>query len=200
MFHLSVSPCLDEAQLARWTTHSERAEAAAFGATRRRAEYLTWRALVRREAAAIGLTGAGEPPQVPLPAISYNAVGAPTIDLEGVWIGVAHCPDRVAVVIADHPCAVDIEPEGRDFSRAAARYLTDAERTLSPSPLLEGIAWCAKETLYKLAGRTALDLRRDLHLEALDLDRGTLLGRIRTEPPIPLRLLRRDGFIVVCTE
>ncbi|MCQ4762296.1 hypothetical protein NE555_16895, partial [Alistipes onderdonkii] len=34
-----------------------------------------------------------------------------------------------AVCLSDVPCAVDIEPETRDFSRAAPRYMSPSENT-----------------------------------------------------------------------
>ena len=46
---LLVEPPMGADEAARWTTPEERAEAAAFGSERRRAEFLGWRAIVRRE-------------------------------------------------------------------------------------------------------------------------------------------------------
>ena len=45
---LLVEPPMGADEAARWTTPEERAEAAAFGSERRRAEFLGWRAIVRR--------------------------------------------------------------------------------------------------------------------------------------------------------
>ena len=46
---LLVEPPMTAGEAARWTTPEERTEAAAFGSERRRAEFLGWRAIVRRE-------------------------------------------------------------------------------------------------------------------------------------------------------
>lgn len=149
---LLIEPLLPEAEAARWITDAEWREAAPF-APQRRQEYLAWRAVVRRELGAVG--------------IGYDAVGAPRIEgCQGICIGVSHGAGRVAVVLSDRPCAVDIERLNRPFDRLLPRYLTAAEQCLSTDPRFPAAAWCAKEVLYKLAGERGLDLRADLRLRA----------------------------------
>lgn len=182
---LLVEPPMTAEEAARWTTPEERAEAAAFGSERRRAEYLGWRALVRRELGADVRIG-------------YDGVGAPVLAGSDFCISVAHCAGRIAVCISEERCAVDIEPETRNFSRAEKRYMTPSERALSDDPLWPGIVWCAKETLYKYSGRQALDFAEDLRIERADLAAGTLTGRIENGEPIGLSVRREDGYILVC--
>ena len=183
---LLVEPPMGADEAARWTTPEERAEAAAFGSERRRAEFLGWRAIVRRE---LGM-------QV---RIGYDAAGAPVLTGSDCCISVAHCADRIAVCISPKRCAVDIEPASRDFSRAESRYTTPSERALSDDPLWPGIVWCAKEALYKYARRPGLDLLHDLRVEAVDFAAGTVVGRIGGGEAIRLTLHRADGFITVYT-
>lgn len=168
--------------LCREVTAADRAAAAAF-APRRQAEYLAWRAVVYRELGDV--------------RIGYDAAGAPRLIGDARHIGVSHGGGWVAVAISDRPCAVDIEPESRDFSRAAARFLTPAEAALDDDPRTAGIVWCAKETLYKLARTAGLDLRRDLAVERIDLAAGEVVGRICGGAPIAMRLELREGLIVV---
>ena len=111
---LFIEPPMTEAEAAARVTPGERAAAQEFLRERRRREFLTWRAVVRREL--------GDDV-----SIAYDEAGAPVIRGREVHIGVSHCPGRVAVCISDAPCAVDIEPESRDFSRAAPRYMSPAE-------------------------------------------------------------------------
>ena len=170
---LWTSPPLTAEESARWTTSEERAAAAGFVSERRRAEFLTWRAVVRRE------------------------LGDDVGTNRAVHISVAHCAGRIAVCASPERCAVDIEPATRDFRRAASRYLTPEEEALSDDPLLPGIVWCAKETLYKYAGRRELDFRRDLHVVRLDLAAGTLAGRIGNGEPVRLSVSLDEGFILV---
>mgnify|MGYP000225853217 CR=1 FL=1 len=170
-------------EAARWTTPEERAEAAAFASERRRAEFLSWRAIVRRE------LGADV-------QIAYDELGAPILIDRPIHISVSHCADRIAVCASLNRCAVDIEPETRDFSRAESRYLTPEEKALSDDPFWPGIVWCAKEALYKYSGRRELDFRRDLHI--IGFAAGILTGRIENGEPIGLSVRREDGFILVC--
>lgn len=181
---LWTSPLLPAEESARWTTPAERAVAAGFASERRRAEFLTWRAVVRRE------LGADV-------AIAYDPLGAPVLTNRAVHISVSHCAGRVAVCASAERCAVDIEPAARDFRRTADRFLTPDEASLSDDPLLPGIVWCAKEALYKYAGRRGLDFRRDLRIVRLDLAAGTLAGQIENGEPIGLSVSLDDGFILV---
>lgn len=180
---LYIEPPMTPPESARWTTPEERVAAAAFS-DRRRTEYLAWRAIVRREMGADVRIG-------------YDATGAPAVDTPHMHIGVAHCPGRIAVCISDRPCAVDIEPENRDFSRVAPRFLTAHERALSPDSLLPGVVWCAKETLYKLSAREGLDLLRDIRITAVNIAAGSVTGRVLDGEPVGLSLLRQAGYIVV---
>ena len=128
---------------------------------------------------------------------AYDALGAPVLANRAVHISVAHCAGRIAVCASPERCAVDIEPQARDFSRAASRYLTPEAEALSDEALLPGIVWCAKEALYKLAGRRELDFRRDLHSGRLDLAAGTLTGQIENGEPVRLSVSLDEGFILV---
>lgn len=181
---LRIVPPMSAEETAPWTTAEERAAAAAFGSARRRAEFLTWRAVVRRE---LGRDV----------RIGYNDAGAPVLTDRDGYISVSHCDGRVAVCFSANPCAVDIEPETRNFSRAASRYLAAAERALSDDPSFPGVVWCAKEALYKYAGRTNLDFLTDLSIERADLAAGELTARIENGEPVKLSVCREDGYIIV---
>lgn len=171
-----------EGEAAAWATAEERAAAAAFGSERRRREYLTWRALVRRE---LGRDV----------HIAYDAVGAPVLENRPEHLSVSHCDGRVAVCLSPRRCAVDIEPVTRNFGRVLFRYMTPEEQALADDPLLPAAVWCAKETLYKYAGRRELDLLRDLRITEADLAAGCLAGRIAGGAPVAMRLLCRDGYL-----
>ncbi len=153
MKRLFVEAPLPIEEAARWATDDEQATVRNFSDARKR-EYLAWRAIVRRT---IGRDA----------IIAYNSVGAPILTNYPFRITVSHCQGRVAVGISDRPCAVDIERIDRNFRRILSRYLTPEEQRHSAHPLFPAIAWCAKETLYKYAGRQGLDLLDDLHIDQL---------------------------------
>ena len=171
-----------EGEAAAWATAGERAAAAAFGSERRRREYLTWRALVRRE---LGRDV----------HIAYDAVGAPVLENRPEHLSVSHCDGRVAVCLSLRRRAVVIQPVTRNFGRVLSCYMTPEEQALADDPLLPAAVWCAKETLYKYAGRRELDLLRDLRITEADLAAGCLAGRIAGGAMVAMRLLCRDGYL-----
>ncbi len=119
-------------------------------------EKLTWRSMVREYL--------GRPNLI----LSYNEVGAPQIEGSDLHIAVSHSATHVAVVISPSPCAVDIENVDRDFAKVASRFATDRELSLTSHPHALALLWCAKETLYKFAGRRELSLIGDIEVTALD--------------------------------
>lgn len=142
-------------EAACWVTDEELRLAATFGSERRRREYLSWRAVVRRQL--------GREVE-----IAYNEVGAPYLVGRSEHLSVAHGADRVAVVIADHAVGIDIERLDRRFEQIRSRYLTPAEEQLSDDPHFLAVAWCAKEALYKRAGRMGVDFKRDMQIVAVE--------------------------------
>lgn len=180
---LLIGSPMSVAETAMWVTAEELAASATFSLQRCR-EYLSWRALIRRE---IGLDA----------QIVYNEVGAPAITNYPLQISVSHCSDRIVVALSDCRCAVDIEPIDRDLNRVAERCLSKDEQQLSDDPRLFIVLWCAKETLYKYAGEEGLDLLHDLHIEMVDLCAGRIVGRIKNGEPIELSVSLDDGFVVV---
>ena len=119
-----LAPLASPDTLRGQVTDADWAAAAAFP-PRRRAEYLTWRAVVYRELGAV--------------PIGYDAAGGPVLIGDPRHIGVSHGGGHAAVVISDRPCAVDIESETRRFTRAAAHFLTPAEAALGDDPRVAGV-------------------------------------------------------------
>ncbi len=140
-----------EEELAALVTPEDAASAVGFASPVRRLERLAWRAALREA----GITG----------AVAYTTAGAPYLEGSNTHISVSHCKSMVCVALSPRRCGVDIEPEGRDCSRAADRFVSDSERLLLeglPNP--EAAMWCAKEALYKYAGCDGLDFIRDIRI------------------------------------
>lgn len=178
---LFIEPLMSEEQALQAATDTERQTVALFAAERRR-EYLTWRAMLRRE------IGPAE--------IIYNTVGAPIVaGCDDICIGVSHGAGRVALCISDTPCAVDIECLDRNFNRISSRYLTPNERALSSDPRFAAVVWCAKETLYKLSGEQGLNLLSDLCITAVGS--GWIEGSIKKRESRRLSFRYFDDVVVV---
>lgn len=227
MNRLFIEPPMTLDRVAGLVSAEDRALASGLSPESRRREFLTWRAIVRRELGAgvrIEYDASGAP-SVSNVRIPDDASEAPCVVGSKYHIGVTHCAGRVAVYICDARCAVDIEPESRDFSRVAPRYMSAGERALSDDALLPAVVWCAKEALYKYAGRQGLDFLHDLHIDMVDLAAGSVIGHIGPSafggcaeqgtssghiergmsahhaeqgPPIRLSIRRAEGFIALC--
>ena len=179
---LIVSTLPPDDELEGWVTAEELAACRGF-APRRRRETLAWRAMVRRE---LGRDV----------AITYGANGAPQVDC-GAFISVSHSANLVAVRIGTAPCTVDTEPLVRNFERVRRRYMTRAEEALSDDRRLPAAVWCAKEALYKLAGRPDSDFLRDIAVTSVDFAAGTLRGTIHGSGEIELTIEIHDNNIIV---
>ncbi len=190
MFRLFVERPMSASDAAPWATPDELASAAAFPPARQ-AEWLSWRAIVRRE---VCREFGCRPAEI---AIAYNETGAPVVEGAAVHAAVSHCRGSVAVGLSDAPCAVDIESLDRNFGRIASRYMTSTEQALSDDPRWPAVVWSAKETLYKYAGRRELDLLCDLRVEQVDFSAGRLVGRIRGGEVLLLRFLFFAGRVIV---
>ena len=152
---LLIAPIEEEEALQGRVTPEDLLRANSFGSPRRRAEYLSWRA---------ALYGLLQKRCSPL----YNAMGAPLLPEGWGWIGVSHGRELVALIHSPHrPVAIDIESSDRPYRSLSPRFLTPNEEALSQEALWPGIAWSAKEVLYKISGCEGLDFRRDLHLDRL---------------------------------
>lgn len=147
---------------------------------RRRAEAAAWRAAVREK---LGREV----------DIYYNEVGAPMVSGSGAeyHINVTHTSKFAAVIFSDWRCAIDMEDFTRSFDRVADRFISPSEAALPESghPLFKCAVWCAKEALYKYAGRKGIDLLRDMKITATDIGGGKISGM----------LLAGDGTWSECT-
>ena len=82
-----------------------------------------------------------------VPVINHNEDGKPTI--EGYHISISHTIGYVAIILStDFDVGIDIEYVSNRVSRITSRYLRSDEPFTDLRSQL--IAWCAKETTYKL--------------------------------------------------
>ncbi|MFI3304509.1 MAG: 4'-phosphopantetheinyl transferase superfamily protein [Rikenellaceae bacterium] len=155
---------------------------------KRRREVSAWRSLLRLTLREMSL---------PDYEILYRESGAPYMVGSDLYIGVSHSSRAVALIVSKSPCGIDVESCDRNFEGVASRFTTAEEIALfeerSRAEILP-IIWCAKETLYKIAGCEGVDLIRDLELLAVDGDK--LQARALTQKH-HLRFEIRDGECLV---
>lgn len=171
------------AELQRLLAAANQSELAAiegFSSHSRQAERLAWRIMLRQE---LGHT----------PRVEYSATGAPTIiDSQYKYISISHCADRVMVALSQRACGVDIERLDRRFAQLAPRFMNNQELVIATSQEEMAAVWCAKESLYKMAGQNGLDLRGDILITDIDLNEGTIIGRIKDGQPLTMRIVMPD--------
>ncbi len=178
-----IEPVAEAGTLRSAVTEQEWRQAEKFASARRRNEYLSWRAAVRRE---LGRNV----------GIGYDCAGAPQVDLPDTYISVSHARGMIAVAIADSRCGIDIECVGRNFERVADRYLSPRERRLSADPAWLAMAWCAKEAMYKFYGRRGIGLRDDLVIENCDAESRTIGGRMAGGAECTIHIKKIKDYIV----
>lgn len=169
-------------------TAADIASASRFQNSGRRNEHLAWRRIVRRELGR-DIT------------IEYNDVGAPIVTTPTTTphISVAHSQGIVAVAIADEPVGIDIESVGRDFSRAATRYMRSEECELCEDELWMAMVWTAKEAMYKYYGVKGIDLRDDLRITAYDATTRRMCGELRGKEAVDIDISLYDEEYIVAT-
>ena len=166
---LVVEPIAPLSELEREADERDLQSIEAFTSPSRCAERLAWRRVLRRLS--------------PDAEVEYEPSGAPLLkNSPYTYISVSHCRDVVAVVLSCAKCGVDVERVDRDFARVAERYMTAAESALCSEEWWAAAVWCAKECLYKMAGREGADFKRDIVVESVDTSTSQILCRAYGEP------------------
>lgn len=129
---------------------------------RRKQEWLAWHAAVMEVTGKEAL---------------YDAERRPILKDSEMYISVTHSGDYVAVRVSDRACGVDIESITRSVAKVESRILDSDERgVLDAGCILRCgricevslLAWCAKEAVFKYAGRAGVDFLKDMKIKAAD--------------------------------
>ena len=90
------------------------------------------------------------------PLVGHNEAGKPII--EGYHVSISHTLGYVAVILScEYEVGIDIEYISDRVSRISSRFLRVDEEFTNITDKL--IAWCAKETMYKLFSSEHLALK-----------------------------------------
>lgn len=171
---LVVERIISSAQLRSWVTDEEWAESERFGSEQRRAEWLTWHAVVHR---VLGRDA----------KVCYNEVGAPYVEGSKIHFSVSHSKSLLAVLFSEHRCGVDMERLDRHFDRISSKYLTSDEQSLGSDAHFMAAAWSAKEALYKYVGEKGLSLFDDIRIVAYEAGH-SITAQIKDGEPLQLSI------------
>lgn len=151
---VAVMPIGSSDELERNATEAELLSVEGFTSSSRRTERLAWRALLRSISSTAN--------------VEYLPSGKPQLKNSSYkHLSVSHCRDYVAVALSQSPCGVDIERVDRNFMRISSRYMTDEETMLFADKYWSAVVWCAKEALYKYAGREGVDFKCDISIKSV---------------------------------
>ncbi|MEA4981965.1 MAG: 4'-phosphopantetheinyl transferase superfamily protein [Paludibacter sp.] len=135
--------------------------------------------------------------------INYDENQKPFLSDASWKISVSHSCGYIAVIT--HPEAevgIDIEGRTAKVSKVYKRFLNEEEQAYfvhdEDTGLLE-IAWSAKEALYKIIGKTALDFARQLHLYPfISEESGSIKAAQTTDFKLfTLQYIQNDKFTMV---
>jgi phosphopantetheinyl transferase len=119
--------------------------------------------------------------------IAYHPGGAPYLPDRNLHIGISHTRGYAAVILSErHPVGIDIEYPNERALRVRRRFMNpEEEAMIDPAHEAEHLllCWCAKETLYKLAGRSGTDPLRHLHLSPFAFGASGSLTATETRSP-----------------
>lgn len=140
--------------------------------------------------------------------IAYRDNGAPCLPGHpDLAISISHTRGYAAILLQPGRAGIDIEYRSERVCRIQSHFLSDEEiRLLAPARRTEQllVAWCAKETLFKLLGEHEVDFRRHLHLPPFAVAESGLLEawETRTTAQQSFRLAYRlfPDFVLVYSE
>jgi len=165
-------------------------------ANRRRSEWLTTRWLLQNV----------------LPGnyrITYHENGKPEINNGEMSISVSHCKEVVAIVISKSAKAVglDCETIASRILKIKHKFVNEDEFSQFKNNELENLTliWSAKEALFKIYAKGAIDFNEHLHVNNFDFcaEGGTFTGTITKEQKVSYTMhykLIQNSLLVWVTE
>jgi phosphopantetheinyl transferase len=103
-------------------------------------------------------------------ALHHCGSGRPYLAAGSRRISISHAHRWVALAL--HPCreaGVDVESMLRSVAKLAPRYLSAGELAGCTTQAQQCLAWCAKETVYKLAGEEGVSFAEHIRLSRFDV-------------------------------
>ena len=130
----------------------------------------------------------------------YSEHGKPHLK-DDKYISITHSYTFTAIMISNRPVGIDIEKQ-RDKILKIARKFTplDEYRTLANDDAVMRkltIVWCAKESIYKLYGKTGLGFLEHINVHDFDFDANCTTAEVNfkeTRSQYHIDFLEFDGF------
>lgn len=119
-------------------------------------------------------------------AVEYDQTGKPYLAGSKYHISVTHSGVLASVIMSSSgPVGIDIEMIGDRITKVKDKFLHPTELEMLGNEDVNArltLAWCAKESLYKLFGNRGLDFRENLRIELPDnIYSGQFSGQVRMQ-------------------
>ncbi len=108
------------------------------------------------------------------PVVEYTPEGKPLLVNNTHAISISHTKGQVAVAV--HPTrevGIDIEQRGDRMERLKVRFLNEQELAAladDNDQIGAHLYWAAKEAIYKIVGRPAVDFRKSIYIHPFELN------------------------------
>ena len=115
---------------------------------------------------------------------NYKQRGKPELLNHKKEISISHTDDVCAVILSEtKKVGIDIEPEYRDVTVIAHKYISAEEKHNREFTNEENLfIWCAKEALFKLYAKGEVSFQKDLYVQVDELKtEGTAKAEIRKQ-------------------
>lgn len=143
------------------------------------------------------------------PTIAYYVNGKPFLENSDNHISISHSSNMAIVIInPTHQVAIDTETISDRVLRIKNKFLAPQEIAFLEQLEVPNVgmllAWCSKETLFKLAGKENIDFKTAYQLSPFEIKKkGGIMATYATiTPPLTIRLNYQiiDNNIVVYAE
>lgn len=105
--------------------------------------------------------------------IDYDEHGKPNLRGDDRQISISHTKGMIAVLIGQNYAGIDVERISGRVAKIAHKFLspTELESIDIRNQMLHMYAfWGAKEAIYKIHGRKKLDFKKNIKIEAFDIE------------------------------
>jgi phosphopantetheinyl transferase len=98
--------------------------------------------------------------------ILYQPSGRPYFSTVNLALSISHSKDFIALASSAVSIGIDIEEKDRDAARIINKFASEDEKVLCTDNPKEWYLqlWCAKEAIYKLAGRENLSFKNEISI------------------------------------
>lgn len=118
-------------------------------------------------------------------------------------ISISHSKDKIAIMIADRPCGLDLQYLDEKVFRVQHKFLSEAELSnidKGYSLLMLTLGWSVKEAVYKYYGRKQLNYIRDMQIQPyMWQESGCVDCVLRGEEWIKVAYIYKDEYILAWT-